>query len=112
LARRQRARSGRSGCHHRGPLIDRLELRREAPALWNIYPNADRLEVEALIAAVAGELGRPVPPLIGEPPAQVALPPHPSRVGAALDTVRPDWREAALIHPPSGVVAVPIHPAP
>jgi hypothetical protein len=79
----------------------------EAPALWNVYPAADRGEVEALIAGVAERLHIHVPPLLGEPASQVALPPHPGRVVDALDAVRPDWRDAGLIYPP-GPVAVPI----
>ena len=64
----------------------------EAPAFYNLDSTAGRGKLEAVVADVADELGIPTPQLLGDPPSTVALPPHPDRVQAALDTACPDWR--------------------
>jgi hypothetical protein len=70
----------------------------EAPGFWQVYPNADRDEVRKLIELAAAELHIDVPPILND---QVALPPHPARIVAAFDKVMPDWRDRALLSPPS-----------
>jgi hypothetical protein len=69
----------------------------EAPAMWTIYPEADREEVEDLVTRLAAELGIDKPPL---QETTVALPPDGAGVAAALDRIEPRWRERALLLPP------------
>lgn len=69
----------------------------DVPAVWTVSPEADRQEVEDLLARLAERLGIETPEIKN---GNVLLPANYVTVAEALDEVEPGWRDESLIVPP------------
>jgi hypothetical protein len=69
----------------------------DVPAVWTINPEADREEVEDVLARLGERLGIPTPEIRGD---SALLPPNYPQVAEALDEVEPSWRDEELFTPP------------
>ncbi len=69
----------------------------DVPAVWNVYPDADREKLEDVLTRLAERLEIPTPEVQGD---MVLLPADYPRVSRALDEVEPEWQEEHLLVPP------------
>ena len=69
----------------------------DVPAVWNVYPNADREKLEDVLGRLAERLEIPTPEVQGD---SVLLPADYPSVRRALDDVEPGWEEEELLIPP------------
>jgi hypothetical protein len=72
----------------------------EAPVLWGVCPSADRAEVEPLLAGVAGARVSRYHRYSASRPVRRSRCRRSLIASAALDAIRPDGRDVALIFPP------------
>jgi len=69
----------------------------DVPAVWNVYPDADREQLDDLLSRLTERLEIATPEVQGD---TVLLPADYPSVSRALDEVQPGWQDEHLLVPP------------